>query len=112
MAKLHHTTLKSAVAKYQQYHIDGQTDEQVKALIAADEKAFNEEAVNEIYEAIVDTPSNSNSKSGDSKKTFIVISAFRDKGNFNLEHKEGADVSHFEEERLKVLISNGHVEIR
>ena len=40
---------------------------------------------------------------------YFVATPFRDKDNFKKEWKEGQDVSHFDSERLKKLIQNGHV---
>jgi hypothetical protein len=49
---LHHQTLGAAVKKYGPVHTSGQSEAEVKEAIAADEKDFNSDAVNEIYAAI------------------------------------------------------------
>lgn len=43
------------------------------------------------------------------KAKYIVVKAFRAKDNFNLEHKEGDDVSNFKAERLAALVARGLV---
>lgn len=50
---LHHAKLKAAVGKYSPLHTEGKTSEEVKAEIVKDEKGFNADEVNEIYEAIL-----------------------------------------------------------
>lgn len=99
---MHHLTLKKAVATYQEL-----PQEEQKAAIAADPKGFSEEEVNEILEAI---------KAGDKPVTepkepktpkagkHIVSAEFRDHSNFNKKWEVGADVSHFDKERLKRLV--------
>lgn len=43
-------------------------------------------------------------------KSYLVVQEFRDKGNFDLIHKVGADVSELPEDRLAELVSLGLVE--
>lgn len=123
---LHHQTLKSAVGKYLPLFTEGKSEEDIKAEIATDPKEFDEEAINEIYEAIVnfDVPGGENdpdkepetkpkgpAKKAESKepKSFVVAQQFRDKDNFDKLHKVGADVSHFTKTRLKKLVDMGLV---
>lgn len=100
---LHHATLGAAVKKYGPLHISGKSEAQVKEAIAGDEKAFDADAVNEIYAAItaeVEQPK----PTGHTVKT-----EFRDKDNFDTIYKVGDDVSHFDEDRLADLVSRGLV---
>jgi len=107
--KLHHSTLKSAVAKYQPL-IEGKTEVEAKAEIATDPKGFDEEGINEIYEAIVN-PGETNPDEKP-KKAHIVSSPFRDISNFNKEWKKGTDVSHFDQDRLKKLVELNLVTVK
>jgi len=115
--KLHHLTLKAAVAKYQSL-MEGKTEQEVKAEISADTKGFDEENVNEIYEAIVnpkvsdDTKEPKANTKNEKPKAHIVSSSFRDAGNFNKEWKVGSDVSHFDQERLKKLVDLNLVTVK
>lgn len=43
---------------------------------------------------------------------FIVVSPFRDRDDFNKEHKVGDDVSDLDQDRLEDLISKGLVELK
>lgn len=128
MAKLHHTKLKAAVALYLSLHTAGANEQEVKAEIAKDEKNYNEEAVNEIYTAILKEPgagdaadSGGTKSEGDTvdksdtkgkKKKHIVVSAFRDISDFNTQYGAGDDVSHFDEKRLEALVANKLVEVK
>ncbi|WP_231489909.1 hypothetical protein [Pedobacter sp. Leaf170] len=105
MAKLHHTKVKSAVAKYSGLHAEGKTSDEVKTAIAADENGYDAEGVEEIYNAII-TPAPEKPEAN----VFTVIKEFRDISNFDKIHKVGADVSDFDTERLAALVANGHVE--
>lgn len=112
---LHHATLKASVAKYLEFHTAGATEEEVKNEIRKDEKAFDDESVNEIYKAIAKNGDNEgkNPAKGPAKgktKAFIVKSHFRDKNNFDLQHNPGDDVSHFDKTRLESLVEKGLVE--
>lgn len=120
MGKLHHKTLSAAVEKYGPLHKEGKTEEEIKAAIAADEKDFDQEGVDEIYATIVgETPTppvlKSNEGDGDDKNKgkkgnkFIVATEFRDISDFAKIHKVGDEVSHFKKERLDSLVKNGHV---
>ena len=42
-------------------------------------------------------------------KKYLVVSEFRDKDDFNLTHEVGADVSHFDADRLAKLTDLGLV---
>lgn len=132
---LHHQTLKAAVGKYLPLFTEGKSEEDIKAEIAADPKEFDAEAINEIYEGIVNfvpdpegdkgagdgpdkgtdngpqTGSKGPSKQTGNKepKSFVVAQQFRDKDNFDKLHKVGADVSHFSKTRLKKLVDMGLV---
>lgn len=107
MAKLHHTKIKSAVAKYSGLHAEGKTADEVKTAIAADENAYDAEGVEDIYNAIVN-PKPIETK--DEIQTYLVIKDFRDINDFSKNHAVGDDVSHFDPERLATLVANGHVE--
>jgi hypothetical protein len=114
---MHHATLRAAVSKYTPLVEDGKSPEEVKQAIASDEKGFDEKEVEEIYEAIVNPnppEQNNGGAQGDSKKKgkYVVTleDGFRDVNNFNLHHKKGADVSHFDQGRLDDLVARGYVE--
>lgn len=102
---IHHNTLKAAVNRYKPMVDDGKTDEEILAEIANDDKKFDDEEIKEIFAAIKadDGPE------VDKKAKYIVVSPFRSVLNFNVEHKEGEDVSGFDEQRLKDLINLGLV---
>lgn len=126
---LHHQTLKSAIGKYLPLFTEGKSEENIKAEIATDPKEFDTEAINEIYEGIINfVPGNDpesdkgtdkgngpdqkgSAKKADSKepKSYVVAQQFRDKDNFDKLHKVGADVSHFNKTRLKKLVDMGLV---
>lgn len=114
MAKLHHTALKAAVAKYQPLHLQGLTEDELKAEIAADEKGFDDDAIAQILSAIIipsgETVISKNKKGPGS--TYIVIAPFRDIANFMKEYSIGDDVSGFDSARLEKLVSNNLVEIK
>jgi hypothetical protein len=124
MSKLHHSTLKAAVGKYQPLFTEGKSEADIKAEIANDEKKFDEDAINEIYAAIVNTDSDTKGSDGDKgsdpggaakgakPKAHIVSSPFRDIANFNKEWKVGSDVSHFDQERLKKLVELNLVTVK
>jgi len=120
MAKLHHSTLKAAVNKYAGLHAKGQTSEEVKATIKEDEKGFDEDGINEIYEAIVAGNDTNDKGNEDSQKDqpkakkaerHVVATSFRDKHNFDKQWKEGDDVSHFDKGRLDHLKSRKLVKV-
>ena len=111
--KLHHLTLKKAVEKY-----SGFPKETVKAEIAADPKGFDEDQVNEIYEAIAQNgkvqekqPEIKPEKQPENRAKHIVSSEFRDQSDFNKKWEVGADVSHFDKERLKKLLELNLVKV-
>jgi hypothetical protein len=100
---LHLQTLGAAVKKYGSLHIEGKPEDEVKEAIAADEKGFNSDAVNEIYAAItaeLEQPS-----------AHVALTEFRDKDNFDLVYKAGDDVSHFDEARKSDLLERGLIEV-
>lgn len=118
---MHHMTKKAAVEKYSPLHVaEGKSEADVKAAIAADEKEFSDEDVEEIYQAIANPEdsgaggsepgSEAEKKSSTKKGKFIVKSEFRDISNFNKMNKVGDDVSHFHPERLQTLVDVGLVE--
>jgi hypothetical protein len=112
MEKIHHSTLKAAVAKYGPLHTEGKSAEEVKAEIAKDEKEFDEDQVNYIYDAIVtpaEPPKPNEAKQSKNKASHVVHSSFRDKDNFAKEYKKGEDVSHFDSARLEHLVKTGVV---
>lgn len=101
---LHHATTGAAVKKYGPLHISGKTEAEVKEAIAGDEKAFDADAVNEIYAAItaeVEQPA---------PKGYAVKVEFRDKDNFDKRYELGDDVSHFDEARIVDLVERGLIE--
>lgn len=103
MEKLHYKTLEAAVKTYGP--LKDKTEEEVKAAIAADEKKFTPEQVEEIYNAIV-------SPKADEPGKYIVVNPFRDKDNFLKRYDVGDDVSHFDKKRLATLESLGLIEKR
>lgn len=114
MAKLHHATLKAAVTRYSELHAEGKPEEEVKAAIADDEKGFDTDEVNQIYDAIIggddsEEQSEEEEKKGSKTGKYTVASEFRDISDFNKVHKVGSDVSHFDEARLKSLVESGLV---
>ena len=56
-----------------------------------------------------DVTTNENEEVTSKKVKHFVANEFRDINDFNKVHKEGSDVSHFDSERLKELVKNGHV---
>jgi hypothetical protein len=128
MAKVHHATLKAAVVKYGGLIAEGKSPEEIKDAIAADDKEFDSEAVEEIYTAILEEeeaedpdadkgdtgvkkpeapqpPAAGKKKAG----SFTVTTEFRDIDNFNKVHKVGSDVSHFSKDRLDRLVELKYV---
>lgn len=127
MAKLHHATLKSAVAIYMALLIAGKSEAEIKDAIALDEKKYDADSVDEIYAGLViagkaGEDNDPRGAAGDhkhatepdkkGKKWHTVKTAFRDKDNFLLEYLPGADVSHFKADRLEMLVKNGLVEVK
>jgi len=133
MSKIHHATLKSAVATYLPFLQAGSTEEEVKEEIDKDPKAFDQESVNEIYAAIVAASENSGDpgsgadegekdkdnekdlgkeKKAKKKGAYIVVAPFRDIDDFSKEHKPGHDVSHFDAKRLENLMEKKLVELQ
>lgn len=110
MAKLHHTVVKYGVAKYSVLHTEGKTADEVKTAIAADEKGFDEEGVNQIYEAIVNPVTKDEISKDDSEAKFYVLKEFRDINDFSKVHEVEADVSHLDKGRLEKLVELGLVE--
>lgn len=104
---LHYTKVRYGVEKYSVLHTEGKTADEVKTAIAADEKGFDEDGVNQIYEAIVN-PVVKDEKKEDVK--FYVVKEFRDINDFTKVHEVEADVSHFDENRLSNLVELGLVE--
>jgi len=102
---LHHNTLKAAVTKYGPLLSEGKTEEEIKAEIAKDEKGFDEDGVNQIYDAIA------NPEEEESEKAYVVISDFRDIDNFDLKYEAGQDVPEsFTKERISNLLDLGLIE--
>ncbi len=112
---LHHATLKTLVKNYGSLHLEGKSEDEVKAAIAGDPKNLDEDQVDEVYQAIVAQPSDNNpGKENENpnpvgKKTAkaIVAQPFREKGNYDKLYKVGEDVSHFDEKRLARLKEKG-----
>lgn len=131
MAKIHHTTLKAAVVKYGGLIAEGKSPEEIKAAIAADQKAFDQTAIDDIYDAILEkeaegddstkkdpdekqdynvkTDAGAQSNSNGKKGSFKVLTEFRDIDNFAKVHAVGSDVSHFKKERLEKLVALGYI---
>lgn len=108
MAKLNKTKLKALVDKYlpmlSETSIEALTD-----IISNDPDAEgNTEQVIEAIKAENTPDSNDPDAEGNKSKgkqgTYIVVTPFRDKDNFNKEWDAGNDVSHFDAERLKMLV--------
>ncbi len=111
---LHHATLKAAVKAYGHLHSQGKSADEVKAAIAADEKQFEGDAVNEIYRAIIfhkdgEQPCADKLKKADG---YTVVSEFRDKDKWEKLYQVGDDVSHFDEDRLANLVERKLVEAK
>ncbi|MCF2498396.1 hypothetical protein [Dyadobacter chenhuakuii] len=49
-------------------------------------------------------------KPGETAAPYSVLKPFRDVNDWDLEHKPGDDVSHFDEERLASLVEKGLVQ--
>ena len=110
MAQLHHTKVKYGVATYSVLHTEGKTADEVKTAIAADEKGFDEDGVNQIYEAIVNPVAKDDKPKDEANAKFYVLKEFRDLNDFSKVHEVEADVSHFGKERLEKLVELGLVE--
>lgn len=95
---------RAAVKTYGSLPAEGKSADEVKTAIAADEKGFNAENVNEIYEEIV------NPTSSDDAVGYSVVSEFRDINNFSKIYKVGDDVSGFDDARIKSLLQKGLIE--
>lgn len=108
MENFNKASLKSAVKKYGQLHIDGKAEADVKAEIAKDDRKFTEEQIGEIYKEIVDPTPDETPK----VKSYKVVSgrSFRDRDDFTKEYDEESDISHLSEERINHLVSIGYVE--
>lgn len=98
---LNKNTLKAAVKRYMPL-VGEKSEQEIKEAIAADEKGFDEECVNEIFAALSGT-------AGEDKPVYTVVKEFRDINDFSKVYFEGSDVSHFSKERLEHLESIGHV---
>ncbi len=106
MAKISKSNLKHGVDTYSGLHAAGQHEAEVKAAIAADEKGFDEAAVNDIYAAITAPAAENAEKTG----SHFVVQEFRDQANFDQVHRVGSDVSSFDAARLETLVNSGLVE--
>ena len=100
MAKIHHKTLQAAVAIYLPLLLSGKTADETKAAISMDEKGYDEEAINEIFDAVL-----LQSESDGANKVYLVVSPFRDIEDFSLQYNVGDDVSHFDNARIEKLLS-------
>lgn len=108
---LNHMKLKAAVSKYLPlYLVDKKSEQEIKDALAADEKNFGEEGVEEIYQAIINF--NEGDDNDDEDKVFVVISEFRCMNDWDLVFKVGQDVSHLDKDRLKKLVANKLVEVQ
>lgn len=115
--KLHYKSLKAAVAKYSPLVEQGKNEDDVKAELAKDEKAFTTEQVDEIYAAITadpvkDTDSEENEpvvEGYDENAQYVVLKRFNDINDFSLIRKPKEDVSDFEPKRLMHLVELGLV---
>ena len=107
------TSLKAAVKRHAHLIAEGKTPDEIIEALRADDKEFDEEGVQQIYEALI-SDEEGGTKGGEkkgsgTKSKFIVIKPFRDINDFKKEYKEGHDVSHFNSGRLSKLIEIGHV---
>jgi len=100
--------LEKAVAKYEPLVAEGKTEEVVKAEITKDEKGYDEEAVNEIYAALTTEAQPEVKKV---KPVYKVTSRFRDKTDKKTWYEKGTDVSHFEADRLELLVKREMVKV-
>lgn len=108
MAKLNYKTLGKAVTVYSPLHAEGKTEEEVKSAIAADAKGFDEDGVNEIYEAIINPEVEEDTEEVSYK--VVAGKSFRDKNDFSKEYTEDSDISHLSKDRIDHLLSIGYVE--
>jgi len=97
--KLHKQTLKAAVSKYKPLVEQGKAESEIKEEINKDDKGFAESEVNEIFAALHSAP----------LAPFTVKTPFRDINNYDTLYEVGADVTHFEEQRLQTLATQGLV---
>jgi hypothetical protein len=61
---MHHSTLKAAVTRYLLLIAEGKTEAEIKSAIAADEKGFKPEEVEEIYKALLTAGDEPDSSTG------------------------------------------------
>ena len=107
--KLHHLTLKKAIEQYQDH---AGNKEEIDALLALDKRGFDEDQRSQIYEGIQALKQLKQPKEKASKvEKHIVSSEFRDQSDFNKKWEVGADVSHFNKERLKKLLELNLVKV-
>jgi hypothetical protein len=108
---LHHASLKAAVSKYLPLVEEGKNEEEIKAALKSDEKGFSDEAIIEIFDALVG--SDKGEEPGEEfPKVFTVVKEFRDINDFSFVNEVGDDVTHFDSDRLNTLIALGLVEVK
>jgi hypothetical protein len=108
MAKLHHATLKAALAAYAILLAEGKNETEIREAISKDEKEFSPEEIEEIYQAIINPPAPP--APSPKKEKFVVLKPFRDIADFSKEIEIGKDVSDFNSDRLAHLVEIGYVE--
>jgi uncharacterized protein YdcH (DUF465 family) len=110
---LHHATLKAAKNKYGPLLSEGKTEEQIREAIAADEKGYDDDAVNEIFSAIVDTATDDQSnadkapeKGKGKDSVHSVVYQFRDKTDQKI-YNAGDEYTSRDPERISHLKKQG-----
>jgi hypothetical protein len=105
MEKFNKNSLKAAVKAYGSLHSDGQAEAEVKDALAADEKGYSVEQIDQIYDAITAEP-----EPEPEAKGHVVLTQFRDKNNWEKLYEVGEDVSHLDDERKADLVNRGLIE--
>ncbi len=100
--------LKAAVKRHLElFQQEGSTEEQVREAIANDPKGFDDEGIDEVYNALFNySPDEEEREEG-----HTVIVEFRDINNYDVLYEVGDNVDHLPSERLQDLISKKLVEL-
>lgn len=96
---MNNQTKKSLIKKYSALKEDGKTDEEIRELLDRDNKIESKEDADGIMTTL----------SEEQEGSYIVVSPFRDKDNFDKKYEVKEDVSHFDKDRLNELVKGGHV---
>lgn len=105
MEKLHHTIRKSAVKQYGGLVAEGKTEDEIKTILASDERKWAPEHIDEIYEALTTTQ-----KEDDENASYVVVSEFRDRNDFSKVHEKDAEFEHSDKELIASLVERGLIE--